>query len=182
MCNNINSRLKYLRKTHLKITQNELGEKIGIKGSTISDIEKGKGNLTDRNLLSICEKFNVNEEWLRDGNESNGIFKPLCNISQDEINELSEKYNLDEFGKIMLKKFLQLDQDDRNGLINYIKALIPAFAELENLHNKKDKQENLQVIQVPARGGHYEIEQTEETKKAMIKDLEIDYKYNPDDF
>ena len=59
-------RLKMLRKK-LKKTQSEFGAAIGLKQRTISEIESGSANLTERNFKSICEKFNVNPEWLRDG-------------------------------------------------------------------------------------------------------------------
>lgn len=64
MC--INNKIKELRK-FLKITQNEFGDRIGIAGSTISDIERGKLSPTERNISLICEKFNVNEIWLKTG-------------------------------------------------------------------------------------------------------------------
>ena len=69
----MNERLKELRKT-LKLTQKEFGEKIGVTNFTISDIEKGKLSLTERNLNLICERFNVNKEWLKNG--TGGMFLP----------------------------------------------------------------------------------------------------------
>ena len=59
-------RLKGLRKLK-NLTQKEFGEKIGITGATISAIEQGKRTLTERNIVFICERFNINEEWLRYG-------------------------------------------------------------------------------------------------------------------
>ena len=62
----MNTRLKELRKK-LKMTQKEFGEKIGLTNAAISDIEKGKTSLTERNQNLICEKFNVNKEWIEKG-------------------------------------------------------------------------------------------------------------------
>lgn len=61
------NRIKQIRKEH-KLTQVEFGEKIGVKGNTITNYETGLRNPTDAVILSICREFNVNEEWLRTGN------------------------------------------------------------------------------------------------------------------
>lgn len=60
-------RIKRIRKEN-KMTQVEFGEKIGVKGNTITNYETGLRNPTDAVILSICREFNVNEEWLRTGN------------------------------------------------------------------------------------------------------------------
>ena len=57
-------RLREIRKK-LGYTQNEFGERIGITGSTVSDIERGKLSLTERNISLICEKLGVNKNWLK---------------------------------------------------------------------------------------------------------------------
>lgn len=65
----MNSRIKELRKI-LKLTQVEFSTQIGIRHSTLSDIERGNAPVTPRTLIAICSKFNVNEEWLKTGNGS----------------------------------------------------------------------------------------------------------------
>lgn len=59
-------RLIQLRKT-LNLTQFEFGEKIGLKHSTISDIERNYSPLTESNKILICKTFNVNRVWLETG-------------------------------------------------------------------------------------------------------------------
>lgn len=60
-------RIKRVRKEN-GLTQVEFGEKIGVKGNTVTNYETGLRNPTDAVILSICREFNVNEEWLRTGN------------------------------------------------------------------------------------------------------------------
>ena len=60
------NRIKQIRKDK-KLTQVEFGEKIGVKGNTITNYETGLRNPTDAVILSICREFHVNEEWLRTG-------------------------------------------------------------------------------------------------------------------
>ena len=74
----LNKRLKELRKT-LDLTQQEFADRIGSKRNTIAKYE------TDTNIPSaavvslICREFNVNEEWLR-----NGQGEMFIEMGQDE--------------------------------------------------------------------------------------------------
>ncbi|MGI6068925.1 MAG: helix-turn-helix domain-containing protein [Blautia sp.] len=60
------NRIKELRK-NLRMTQMEFGEKIGVKGNTITNYETGLRNPSEAVVKSICREFNVNEDWLRTG-------------------------------------------------------------------------------------------------------------------
>lgn len=76
----MNERIKELRKT-LDMTQGEFGKRLGIKGNSVSDIEKGKNNVTETMAKFICKEFKVREEWLRNG--SGEMFVP--ENREDEI-------------------------------------------------------------------------------------------------
>ena len=77
----MNNRIKELRKS-LGLNQTEFGDGINLSKSQIACYENGLRNVTDRSISDICEKYNVNEEWLRYGNGD--IFKP-----EPEIDELA---------------------------------------------------------------------------------------------
>ena len=62
----MNERMKELRKA-LDMTQNEFAERIGIKGNSISDMEKSKRGISEPTIKLICKEFKVREEWLRSG-------------------------------------------------------------------------------------------------------------------
>ena len=57
---------KRVRKIRLQkgISQEQFGELIGIKKAAVSKIENGDNSLSRSNLISICNQFNINEEWL----------------------------------------------------------------------------------------------------------------------
>lgn len=59
-------RIKQIRKNE-RLTQTEFGERIGVKGNTITNYETGLRNPTDAVIKAICREFNVNETWLRTG-------------------------------------------------------------------------------------------------------------------
>ena len=72
---NINERIKHLRKDFLHMTQEEFASSIKISRSNLGSIEIGRITLTDRVISDICEKFNINESWLRTGEGGdNNIF------------------------------------------------------------------------------------------------------------
>lgn len=62
----MNERIKELRKA-LSLTQQEFAERLSLKRNTIATYEMGKSVPSDRTITDICEKYNVNEEWLRNG-------------------------------------------------------------------------------------------------------------------
>ena len=90
----MNNRIREVRH-FLKLSQAEFGKRIGIRSSSLSDIENGNCNVTERIIIAVCAKFNVNEEWLRTGegnmfveedkkfNEFYEIYKQLSKPLQD---------------------------------------------------------------------------------------------------
>ena len=80
----MNTRIKELRKT-LNLKQKEFGAIIGLR-SSMSEIETGNAPITERTIIAICSKFNVNEEWLRTGKGEMFI------IEDKKFNEFFEIY------------------------------------------------------------------------------------------
>ena len=104
----MNTRIRELRKS-LKLTQQEFGNKIGLSKASIGNIENGIINLTDRNLSLICSTYNVNENWLR-----NGEGEMLNPMSEDEefaymIGALMADDC--EYKKKFIKSMLELDDE-----------------------------------------------------------------------
>ncbi|MFG6325594.1 MAG: helix-turn-helix domain-containing protein [Lachnospiraceae bacterium] len=62
----MHERLKMLRKV-LNLTQQKFATILGLKQNTISSYEMGRATPSNIIISSICQKFNVNENWLRDG-------------------------------------------------------------------------------------------------------------------
>ncbi len=59
-------RIKSIRK-YLKLNQTEFGLRIGVKQTTVASWELGNREPQDVVINAICEKYNVNETWLRTG-------------------------------------------------------------------------------------------------------------------
>lgn len=75
----INDRVHELRKDRLNLSMEAFGSKVGVKKSAISEIEKGRNNVTEQMLRAICREFNVREEWLREGEG-----EPFLAMDQDD--------------------------------------------------------------------------------------------------
>ena len=73
-------RIKKIRK-EVKLTQVQFGEKIGVKGNTVTNYESGLRTPTHAVIKSICREFNVDENWLRTGEGE--MFLPV--LEEDEM-------------------------------------------------------------------------------------------------
>lgn len=136
----INERLKCLRKNYLQLTQNQLGKAIGVTGFVISDVEKGKSNLTERNLSAICKTFNVNEDWFRNGKGE--VFKQLNR--EEELKFAIEKIlanEKDSFKERLLKVLISSTESELEILENFAIKLANNKSELKNIE-ESNFQEN----------------------------------------
>lgn len=59
-------RIKAIRKAQ-KLTQTEFGQRIGVKGNTVTNYETGLRMPSEAVIRSICREFKVSERWLRTG-------------------------------------------------------------------------------------------------------------------
>ena len=129
----MNERLKRLRKI-LGLSQEEMGKKIGVGKTSVSKLESGENNPSDRTVLLICATFNVNETWLRTGEGE--MFKPKP--PEDEIGyyveELLENNDNPLYRVIieMMKTYHGLDDKSKEVIKNY-------FSKIEStIKNKKE--------------------------------------------
>ena len=92
---NIKDRIKQVRNV-LGITQSKFANRIAVSSSYISEVENGVKEINERAIRLIVAEYNVNEDWLRNGNEPMfnedlsailsevmGIFKSLDKPFQD---------------------------------------------------------------------------------------------------
>lgn len=118
-------RIKAIRKNY-DLTQAEFGDRIGVKGNTITNYENDLRNPSDAIIVSICREFNVNEEWLRNGKGE--MLNPIT--KNDEISKLFGevlKENNDDFKRRLISALAKLDDVGWEKLENLI----------DNISNKK---------------------------------------------
>jgi len=72
------------------LSMQRFGDRLGgVTATSVMRWEKGVTNITDRSINLICDKFDVNEDWLRTGEGE--IFKPK-NGQGSEIEEVTSLF------------------------------------------------------------------------------------------
>lgn len=107
----MNSRIKLLREELLKLSQADFAEMLNLKRNSISLIEVGKRNPSDRTISDICQKFNVSESWIRNGTGDVFIKTPSSTMEK-----LREEFHLDDFTCSFVYEYLKLDEEKRNAV------------------------------------------------------------------
>lgn len=102
-------RIKQIRKSK-NLTQTGFGDRIGVKGNTVTNYETGLRTPTDAVVKAICREFGVNEGWLRDG--TGEMFIPKS--KDEEISELLadiQKSGDGSFKHRLVSALAKLDED-----------------------------------------------------------------------
>jgi DNA-binding XRE family transcriptional regulator len=87
----MNKRIEEVRK-HLGETRASFGKAIGVSGDVINNLERGRVEIKEHMILLICEKFRVNEKWLKTGEGE--MFVPKTR--EDTISDLTLELLKDE--------------------------------------------------------------------------------------
>ncbi|EOQ18621.1 helix-turn-helix domain-containing protein [Bacillus cereus] len=115
----INDRIKEIRKD-LGLTMESFGNRIEMSKSNLSRIEKNQRTTTDRTIKLICSEFNVNEDWLRNGEgekfktisddeELMGIVMDACMNEREEVKKaMKDIAKLNEEQLDILLKFIEM--------------------------------------------------------------------------
>lgn len=115
-------RIKAVRE-HYHLTMEAFGARIGIKKSSVSLLESGKNDPSERTIKSICREFNVNETWLRTGDGDM--------FDQDQpsiLSRLADEYKLTAREQSALSAFLELSDSDRAAIMRYVDKLVEKFS------------------------------------------------------
>lgn len=62
----MNTRIEEVRKSQ-GMSRASFGERIGVSGDVINNLERGRVDIKDHMILLICKEYDVNETWLRTG-------------------------------------------------------------------------------------------------------------------
>ena len=114
---NVNERIKLLRET-LGISQEEFGRRIGSPRNTIATYELGRRTPSNTTLTAICKEFHVNPLWLEGKNVDMFTHTP-----ESVIDEIAEDFKLDDIDKKIIEKYLELNDEQRSVIKEYIKSI-----------------------------------------------------------
>lgn len=112
------SRVKQIRKV-LGLSQESFGGTLGVTKTAICGIEAGRRGLTEQMAKSICREFNVNYEWLK-----NGEGEMFDALPETLVDELVDEFNLDDLDRRIILGYIQLSEADRAAIKRYIQNLM----------------------------------------------------------
>lgn len=115
-------RLRMLRE-ELHLSRAAFGEKLGVSGDVINNLERGRVELKDPMLSLIIRTFGVSLEWLRDGEGE--MFS-----RSDALDDLVSEYGLSEADRILVERFLKLNKGQRDAVTAYVRDVATALADL----------------------------------------------------
>lgn len=173
---NIGNRLQILRidlLSNKKLTRKQFGEKIGVSEDVIKNIEYNRVEIKDHIIKLICQTFNVNEDWLRNGNEPIFIEKET-----DALEEFFNEKNASPLARKIIKKYFNLNEKHREMFENFLKECINELEEEYKTEKENDKikefpkHEQKEMVKIIARGeGITEIskEELEELKRNSVR-------------
>jgi transcriptional regulator with XRE-family HTH domain len=114
----IRERIIEIRKA-LNLKQRDFARKLGLKQTTLSNIETGRNGVTGANVRLICITFNVNETWLRSGDGP--LFLDSTPGSPDETE--------------LLETFRKLSPATKKVILNHVKELLQVQREAQSDSN-----------------------------------------------
>lgn len=103
------------------LSQEKFANRLGLSRNFINQAENGKKNFSDRTISDICQKFNVNEEWIRDGTP------PMRKLKKDKLSDYLAQIakGNDEFIEDIIEVYMELDPTSKEAL----KEIAIRFAE-----------------------------------------------------
>lgn len=118
----MNERIKAIRET-LGMSRATFGEKLGISGDVVNNLERGRVDVKEDRIKLICSVFNINEEWLRTG------IGEMYDLPEDEtaaiVSDLLEEDNpFYDIIKGIMKTYQGLDEKSQNVLLDFSKELL----------------------------------------------------------
>lgn len=119
----MNDRIKEIRLL-LKKKQGELAQILGIKQSSLSDIENKHVKVSDRVIKDMIIGVNANEEYIR-----YGTGEPISKTPSNTMEQLKKEFDLDDFDYNLVYEYLKLDPQQRKAFRNYIYHVIEAESE-----------------------------------------------------
>ena len=129
---NKNERLKKVRLFN-ELTLAEFGRQINLTAGAVSDIERGRRNLTDRVVDDVCRVFSVQKDWLLYGDG-----EMLSADSSDEIEALVKRYDLSYGIQTFIEKLVHQPNAVQDAVIRLIVEIAAACVDVDPTSRPSD--------------------------------------------
>lgn len=144
----MNERIRLLREDKT-LSRAAFGEKLGVSGDVINNLERGRVEPKDHIIKLICAEYSVNEEWLRYGTGAMYI-QP-------------DTFSLDDFVKSkgatgleleIVKTYFELDPEIRRTAMEHFKRRLAAAVAADPALIVPDSEEELEAQCPPVDAGN----------------------------
>ena len=122
------------------MTKTAFAQKLNITQPYVSKLLK-TGSPSDRLIEDICEKFEISEEWLRNGTEPMHIQPETFSLD-----EFVAQHNATDLEKEIIKTYFEIDPAIRRQILNHFKE------NLLGAGGAPDSPEELEIMHPPVTG------------------------------
>ena len=92
---------------YFDMTRKSFGEKFYVSQDVVNNLERGRVPATEYHIKGICERFNVNEHWLRTG--EGDMFNPAT----QSLDALAEVNQIDDLTRAVITTLIEMPQQQR---------------------------------------------------------------------
>lgn len=118
-------RIREVRK-RAGLTQTEFGERIGVRGNTVTGYETGIRTPSNHMIYTIAQTFHVREEWLRTGEGE--MYEQDANAVLDQ---LAKEYNLGPAGRMIIQAALKMyDIGGEKAFVDLVRDILPIMQDI----------------------------------------------------
>ncbi len=111
-------RVKEVR-TSMNMTLEGFGSKLGVTKVAVSNIEKGNRSLTEQMATAICRTYNVNYDWLMEGEG-----EMFDDLPQTIVDELCKQYDLDDMDRALVEMYISFSEECRAEIKSAMRNII----------------------------------------------------------
>ena len=105
----------------LGLTQEAIGEKLGMRKTKVSKLEVGENRVTPGIAILMEQLYGVSSDWLLSGDGSMFLDTPTSRDQRLEL--IFKEANVDYESSVLIKRFMNLSTADRQAVIKVVKAL-----------------------------------------------------------
>lgn len=109
----MNERIRLLRE-NAGLSRAAFGQKIGVSGDVINNLERGRVEVKEPMIKLICSEFSASENWLR-----TGVGDMFVDTPSSTMDQLRKEFNLDDFSYHLVYQYLKLDSDQRQAVRDF---------------------------------------------------------------
>lgn len=118
-------RIREVRK-RAGLTQTEFGERIGVRGNTVTGYETGIRTPSNHMIYTIAQTFHVREEWLRTGEG-----EMYQETAETIFDQLAAEYDLGPAGKMIVQAALKMYRiGGEKAFVDLVRDILPMMQDI----------------------------------------------------